>query len=269
MARLRRCVPRFYLRCDLGDIVADVCELRARADTGPPTETLECALALDAVLAEWIDKLPLELRPFQLPRSDVGAYAPFDFVDIYPDIPAANLFNSSRLIRLLIQNVIQRHLLRCANSGASLASLDNKLTLSIAVQMEMITDICASVPFLFNPAPYTALASATLEPSVCSIPSSPMAQDPLAPPATPAAAGNALIWPLFVAAETDVCPDATVHWILDKLNYIGCVVGVRSALPLISVLLEKQEQEVLDLAKEFRLGRTTQGERRDAGVDVD
>ena len=91
------------------------------------------------------------------------------------------------------------------------------------------------------------------------------AQDKLSAITAPAAAGNVLLSPLYVAAKANVCPVATADWIVDKLTNLGNVIGIRQALTLVNVLLKKQEQEVLDLAREFRMGRNAQGERRDAG----
>lgn len=100
---------------------------------------------------------------------------------------------------------------------------------SKSVILDLINDICASIPYLLSYDP----------------------EDPPDPPSKRgphAAGGNAAVWPLYVAGQLDICPTSTRTWILGRLHKIGTEMGVRQAITLEKVL--RSGREVLKLMDE-------------------
>ncbi len=80
-------------------------------------------------------------------------------------------------------------------------------------------DICHSVPFFFSTT----------------------TQD-----APRALAGNLLLWPLYLAAQTTVVKDEMRRWAADQLAYIGETMGIRQAGPMAMTL--RRTLDMVDLA---------------------
>jgi len=56
-----------------------------------------------------------------------------------------------------------------------------------------------------------------------------------------------LLWPLYVAAVTDVVSNVMRTWVIGRLEMIADIMGIRQAKPLAHVLGMRQEIEVWEL----------------------
>jgi hypothetical protein len=251
-------------------INVQLCDLRAkighrpsRSSTMSPQTIISEALSIVANLNDWHSELP----PDHFPTSTVKIYSPrpdvcSDYYYVYRDLSTAILMNHCRVILILVHEIIltQVSRLQCpapaeldrrssgnrASSPCYKAEIDQQIETSQTTILGLIDLICATVPFLLG---YDLCASATPE------------------PAHPrAAGGNAVMWPLYVAAQISFVPNSTRAWIIGQLSKIGSDMGVQQATIMVKFLLQRteitdvlaEENDTGDLLKAQRGRRMTQ-----------
>lgn len=219
---------------DLPDIVAEVCSLRANAKSGKPNELIVNAISIDARLNLWFMSLPKEMQPTRLAVSNQLTLVHSNYIQVYRDLATATLVNNARAIRLLLHQVLACNLSSPSLPGQSppgqspQSYLYPDLSTSLNIQKRLISEICASLWFHLDPDPDWQ----------CNLTSKLAAKSDAH---FRAAGGNAILWPLFVAGDRDVCSQDTRRWIVNKLKYISMKLGIQQASKLANILLENQE----------------------------
>jgi hypothetical protein len=220
----------------LSEIVSKFCSLRAAISSSSSediqsAEILARALAIDADFATWNANLPDEVLPSAVELDGQSSAVHSDHYDVYCDISAATLLNHYRSIRILTHETIFRQsTYLCQTELGPYAKMHDQLHRSKALMKQFIDEICASVPFYMDLHPHL---------HECSTANSTMSRTgPVIPRAV---GGNAIIWPLFVAADCDICDNETRLWIMARLQDINTEMRVRQAAVLAKILLEKKE----------------------------
>jgi hypothetical protein len=229
-------------------INAKLCSLRAKIGHRPQTispitakSIISEALSIAADLDDWHIDLPQDRFSF----TTVKMYSPTpevysDYYHVYRDLSSASLVNNSRVILILVHEIILTQLSyirrqspqefneQSGYNRTSLPSYADQIQRQIKSSQKTILDlidlICASVPFLLD---YEYCASAM-----------PTQSEPLHPRA---AGGNAAMWPLYVSAEISFVRNSTREWIIGRLNKIGGEMGVQQANTMVGFLLQRKE----------------------------
>ncbi|PWY89240.1 Zn(II)2Cys6 transcription factor [Aspergillus heteromorphus CBS 117.55] len=198
-------------------------DLCARISVGThdgPTAIIYEAMKMDADLVAWalsVDPSWQYSRINITPDSETDPlFSPIygDYYHIYSNINSAVLWNTYRLTRIVVHEIIGAVCQRvCEISGGENAEHRAAIRRSEELSLQMAEDICASVPFVFR---YSA--------SVC--------------PGLPQASGGIfrLHWALFVAADCLGSTPPLQAWILDCLDQIGYNSGVQQALSMSKIL---------------------------------
>ena len=225
-----------------------ICNLRAEMGPFPfgysalSTESIISeALSIATDLKDWHSALPLD----HLPTSTVKIYSPTpeiysDYYHIYRDVSTATLMNNYRAILILVHEIILDQLsyirhpspeeLNHQNSYSRtsspfyIAQIQTQVKSSQTTILELIDLICASVPFHLDYEYCTASPPTKSE-----------------PPHPRAAGGNAIMWPLYVAAQISFVRSSTRAWIIGRLNKIGAEMGVQQATVMAKFLLQRKE----------------------------
>lgn len=170
-----------------------------------------------------ITQVPIELRGY---RQEVYG----DYYNTYTSIWIAGIWNNYRCARILA-NELLRHLVSRVLEESNvqeppeIQTDEQRIpyhTILAAANSSIQTlsnDICCSVPFFFSTT----------------------TQD-----APRALAGNLLLWPLYLAAQTTVVTDEMRRWAVDRLAYIGETMGIRQAGPMATTL--RRTLDMVDLA---------------------
>lgn len=138
----------------------------------------------------------------------------------------AALVNNCRVIAILVHEIVLNQIayldfqspivprrVNADNRTSSLgyqSQIHQQIKSSQETILELIKLICASIPFLLD---YECCASVA-----------PLKSQSLHPRA---AGGNAVIWPIYVAAQIPFVSPLTRAWTIGRLNKIGTEMGVR------------------------------------------
>jgi hypothetical protein len=227
---------------------AQLCNLRARIASIPSGSAAESAgsiiseaLSIAAKLGDWQSDLPLNYFPVSTVRiwnPTPEVYS--DYYHIYCDQWAATFMNNCRVVLILLHEIIITQLsyirhpppedfneqsgYSCTPSPSYAAQIQRRIKSSQKAILDLIDQICASVPFLLD---YEYCASAS--PGQSEIPH------------PRAVGGNAVMWSLFVAGEADCVRNSTPTWIIGRLNKIGTEMGVKQANTMAKLLLLRKE----------------------------
>lgn len=242
---------------EINAINAQLCKLRARIATISSDSVAESAesiiseaLSIAANLTDWYAELPQDY----FPTSTVQIYGPTsevysNYYHIYQDQWTATLQNMYRLLLILVHEIIltqisnmlhrpspeainhQSYDLHTSSPSYYAAQIQRQIKSSETTILDLIDLTCASVPFLLD---YEHCEAASAAPSES--------------PRPRAAGGNAIMWPLYVAAQISFVRNATRTWIIGRLEKIGAEMGVQQAAVLVKFLL--QHKEVTDLLVE-------------------
>jgi hypothetical protein len=228
-------------------ITARHCILRAKIASYPSGTPARCtesiiseALSIAADLQNWHSNLPLDYYPTSTVK--ISSLTPEVFSDhyhIYSDVPTAMVMNNYRILLILLHEIIliqSRHVrsspidtneqnsFNYSPPPSYIAQLQRQVKRSQDAILNLIEQVCASVPFL-------------LEYEYCM-----KAKRTLSEPRHPrAAGGNAIMWPLYVCAQISFVPSSTRAWIIGRLNKIGAEMGVQQAKVMTKILLQRTE----------------------------
>lgn len=225
----RRVVPRMVLEwwsgseaeiCEheqvLFRIIASLCTLRKdEKEQKKDTSTiLRRAASIDANLADWVNDLPWEYS--YMTRTNGRAEDLFcGYYYVYKSARKAVFWNTYRCARILVNEIILRSLAQVLDSEPcrTAQALINQLSI----------DICASV-FFHLWGDYKIQDSSR----------------------TPrAAAGYALIWPLYLVGLFGQ-PNAMRSWVIAQLDKIGGLMGIQQATSLANLLRMDKEIKLWD-----------------------
>jgi hypothetical protein len=192
-------------------------------DSSDYTTALSSALSIDADLADWVASLPLECKYTTVTLRSKSADFLSDYNHAYRDIWTATLWNHYRSIRILLNEIILdqfSHLKEIFPPGSDpdISSLyANQIRASKFTIMKLIYDVCASVPYHLGYHNHReGWESAQAHPRAVN--------------------GRNLLWPLYVAAKTSLCPEAARGWAVGRLEMIAAKMGIRRAAALARVV---------------------------------
>jgi Fungal specific transcription factor domain len=200
-------------------------DLRTAIETGritEPTAVVRFAREVDNQALTLSSEMPLDWA-YDVAYTNRGGDEVFgNKYHIYKDHRTAQMWNTIRMTRLLLNQMIHEHLIKVASLNKS---YDNTLDFSslcdhvAKVARDMATEILASVPQFtrFSPGGSTTLFSPTV------------------------ASSCFLIWPLEVAGTSSLSTEPMRLYVINRLRYMGNQMNVRQALGVV----EKLEQGIL------------------------
>ena len=185
------------------------------------------------------------------------------YFDVYPDRRVTQNWNNIRLIRILLNEMILKQCQEEVDSFPhTIFSLDCKTELQKARDtiISLSEEICASVP------QYTRLLGhpndlvspnhssrkrdfqdkSVSEASNSSSSSSWHSRPAIIPEGTDYSSFEAsrcysLLFPLYVAGQSTVCPELMRNWIIDRLHFIGSTIHIKEAGLMVG-FLERREK---------------------------
>ncbi len=205
----------------LFQIIVRLCTLRSvtKAQRNESPAGLTTASSIDADLADWANLVPWEYA--YMTRTDGK---PDDllcgYYHVYKNIRIAIIWNTYRTARIIANNIKVAWLTYHSPSTIDAA----RLRASEAIITQLTSDICTSVPFHLGKNGLSESSSLTPK----------------------AAAGQSLLWPLYVAATADEVSSSTQAWIVSQLDKIGNIMGIQQATSLANVLRMKKEIMIWD-----------------------
>jgi hypothetical protein len=224
---------------ELADIFAQFCDLEAAiASNGEytnPSKVIGHASSIDAELVCWAAKWQVE-EPYtsitaREPSPDIFS----DHWHLYNDIFVADLWNNYRSIRINVNEIIVKHLSRMNEFHATSSILnytpdyDNQLECSKRTVLELARQICAAVPFYIGRTLYTNNTNNPTGESPYNIKN--------------AARARLILWPLYVAGQSDFISDIMRGWIADQLEKIRDTMGLGRARALSGLVRSKQRAQ--------------------------
>jgi hypothetical protein len=236
------------------DIVVQFVEFRARLleDQVHGQEFLATAKRIDTDLRMVSENVPTEWKydtvMAQPPCKEVYG----DHFDVYADHHMTHTWNNIRIIRILLNELIKEHLVERDSTETASASPvvfgDDYFHASECI-ISLSTGILASVPqytqlprhknCLFSTKPSqdvsgqsqsAAKPTSLAEFKLPNIPSSgPVRFEPRDFTAFETSRCYTLIFPLYVAGSSEICPQPMREWILNTLDTIENIVGIKEA----------------------------------------
>ena len=188
------------------DAMFQYAKLRRAMRTGEwsDDENIRFAMEIDGELVDIHQNMHLDLQ-----AQTTGNYTPS--MDVHGDQTHLNsnssmhmTWNSVWFVRILVNDVVRQCSQRLLSEEKTRSSmLVEQVAATTATILSLSSDICASVPS------YTKASSIT-------------SQD--------RETAHTLIFPLYVAASTSVCPQHTHEQIIGALGHIGSVMGIPQAI---------------------------------------
>ena len=213
---------------NLTSIAFQLCNLKAATSFHPPPTQSEartriiiarCTSIADALTA-WYAALPNTFHPATVLNNNASPNILASHNDIYEDIWTGGINNNYRANSILVHETLINQLeflLDQSSDISEILSLKSQLSQARATILTLVDAVCASVPNLLQ--------------------------------SNFAAAGVALLWPLYLSGQisqrTAPLPATTREWIIGRLKKIEIEMGVRQAGMLAGLL--RQRIEVTEL----------------------
>ncbi|KAF7923504.1 hypothetical protein EAE99_006763 [Botrytis elliptica] len=179
--------------------------IRAKAFTNL-VEIVSALASLDGELEQWEANLPLDWN-FTVRSRDLPDGSSFNGkCHEYCDVWISRMFNHYRWMRILLNELLLKHLNRMTYLTSE--HLVQKMK-ALKIINRMATDICTSISSYFDHT--TLVERPTLLPQMSGIPV------------------FLMIWPLFVAGGGTGVPQHLYNWVLGRLGIINKQLGVLSA----------------------------------------
>jgi hypothetical protein len=259
LTNLRREASRYVDSTDpkwkFSEIVVRVVDFRAamRECRISGLELLNVAKRLDSELKAVPENVPPEwtYQTIMLHSPFNGVYG--DSFHVYADHHMTHTWNNIRIIRILLNKLIQRHYLAQTDSGGLPMSISEDFNHELAQVSESIValsaGIVASVP-QYTQLPRHTNALSPISPSrdaygqflsestqnTSSSTTKATSSDPNPVTFCPrdftpfeTSRCYSLIFPLYVAGNAETCPESLREWIIDSLDFIEKVVGIKEA----------------------------------------
>ena len=236
----------------IAQLVTSVCNLLAKAVTKPrvtepyvtrphvtrphvlsPEEWVVQALSLDGELARCQAALPTDVFYRTVLSNDPDPTIHAGYYYIWPNQGCAVFFLPYWMVAILLHGLMVQQLERLyasqeVDSDGIVSYYALQMQRSATTIASCIGHICASVHYHL---------------SICQSLASSGGSSSDSPPLPCAASINAILKPLFVAGDSVFCPLATRAWIVEQLRFIGLEMGVRQALFLADVIVQKGDTE--------------------------
>jgi hypothetical protein len=215
----------------LSEIAIKYCNVQAsmssRHDYSNSEYLVASLCAMDAEYTDLVNKFPVSFI-YNTVALEPSEDAFSDYFHVYSSIWTATVWNHYRCVRILVNELILdlitymlEHPEEYVSSWDKFSSYENQITTSRSTLLELSHDICSSVPF------YLGYSANSIE------------RHSRTPPK--AVSGNMLLWPLFIAARTQVVSGALRDWVAGRLRMISEVMGIRQAALLEHILEPKQD----------------------------
>jgi hypothetical protein len=186
---------------------------------------------LDVKYLNWSMNLPPEFVFTQVPAPDgtQGITVYGNHYNTYSSIWVAGIWNNYNCVRILANELLRDQVSRLLQGSympdpPEIETEDGPVTYetilvtAISIITTLTNDIFSSVPFFLSTT----------------------AQD------TPrTGAGNLLLWPFYLAAQTTVASDDMRGWAAQRLGYIANTMGIRQAAPMAETLRTTADDEEL------------------------
>lgn len=207
-----------------------------------------------SILTDLAAKMPYQTiytKESTLARSTFTFYE--EYYHIYDSYRVAQAWNSVRLGRILLNEIIRKHYTKAfATSPAAFLSAKHTAHFQLANDniVEMSSQICATI-FQFTSDLPLAEEQKVIEqeaayPTPPSLIASPTSYFQSATPLTIAGAYS-LLFPLFVIAYSPTSPDSQRAWILERMDFIGHSMQIQQAQVCSDVLRRREEINMWDI----------------------
>lgn len=218
---------------ELADLFAQFCDLQAsiasNSDYTNPAKVVAHASSIEAELVGWASTWQAEEPYASIIARELSPDVFSDHWHLYNDIFVADLWNNYRSIRINVNEIIAKHLI-LLNSYQQAASIlhylpayNDQLECSKRTVLELSRQICAAVPFYMG---RNLDTNNTIRQSPYNIKN--------------AASAKLILWPLYVAGQSDFISDVMRGWIADQLEKIGESMGLGRAKALSTLVRSKQ-----------------------------
>lgn len=217
------------------NVIASFCNLRAefaaRPDASSPETILGRALGILFQFRLWEAGRPIDLHYHTVSISDPDASVLTDYYYVWSQLGYAVLQTSYWMTAILLHGMIiqQLELLSRDQYPDPWDAHDyvSQMQRSITTILAFVDDICASVHYHLS----LCKSSPGTDPSSDS-------DDMLLPSAS---AMMAILKPLYVAGDSRFCPLDTRAWIVEQLKVIGLKMGLKQALFLADVMVQRRD----------------------------
>ena len=224
---------------ELADLMAKFCNLQAAIEChnleSDPSIFVSSALSIDAELAEWAARwqTPDLYATIVVPEATPAIFE--DYWHLYPNIMIALIWNHYHCIRVLVNQIIITQL------GYMTINLDPDLVFKYSTvyndQMdssrrniiELSHQICASVPYYLDKYPGDLADSRNNSKNA----------------ASRNARAKLVLWPLYVAGQTEFVSDIMRMWVVDQLERLAEDMGTHKLKAKgLAELLRKRQRAV-------------------------
>ena len=204
---------------------------------------IENGVEIDTQLNDWASACSLLYNYSIVKVKERSASVFANYYHVYKNIWVAHTWNLYRSIRILLNEMMLEQLIHLSQSPLERCNQDSigehitspyeeQMMVCRSLLVQLPWDICASVPYYlgYHHQPQFSELEESSGPR--------------------AAGGNVLLWPLYVAACTDVVSDAMRMWVVERLEKIAEVMGIRQAkvlAHLLSVRKDPPELKIIDL----------------------
>ena len=187
-------------------------------------EIIDAAMKVDDDLVKWCETTPLQWRYETLFTDADPALVYEGYYHLYQDHHKAHVWNSVRMSRICLCQIIVGQILRYDSPPGSPILPDHTalIQLSANTVARMASEICASVP-QFTEQP---VSSSTQEAGLGS--------------SDNVAGGYFLLWPLFIVGTLPDLPDSLHQWVIERLLFIGHSKKIPQAIHVAEMLGRKE-----------------------------
>lgn len=200
------------LKYRLAFLTGDVSNLLADIDEGvmTPEEVIRATQSLDAQYVSFCESFPpaCKYQKIRLEKSRPEVYGMI--IHRYPSQRITQLWNSCRMTRILLNEIIHAHALHVPSQyGAPIR------TLAAHNLQNMATDICASIPQLIDPSIVPILPDSRMN-----SPLAPLTESILES-TSPKAVAASLLWPLSATRSASLASEDVRAYAVQQLNSLG------------------------------------------------
>ena len=221
---------------ELADLFAQFCDLQAcmafSSEYSDPAKVVAHASSIEAELVNWAAKWQADEPYASIIARELSPDVFSDHWHLYNDIFVADLWNNYRSIRINVNEIIVKQLSLMNGYQPTPLILhyspdyDNQLDCSKRTVLELSRQICAAVPFYMGCNLYT---NDTPRESPYNIKN--------------AARAKLILWPLYVAGQSELISDVMRGWIADQLEKIGETMGLGKAKALSGLVRSKHRAQ--------------------------
>jgi hypothetical protein len=224
---------------ELADLMAKFCNLQVAIECqnleSDPSIFVSSALSIDTELAEWAVRWQTPDLYATIVVQEANPAIFEDYWHLYPNIMIALIWNHYRCIRVLINQIIITQL------GYMTTNLDPDLVFKYSpvyndqmdssrrTTIELSHKICASVPYYLDQYPGDSANSWNTFKNA----------------ASKNARAKLILWPLYVAGQTEFVSDIMRTWVVDQLEGLAEDIGTHKLKAKgLAELLRKRQRAV-------------------------